>query len=138
MSSATRKSASQLREVGGSRYCLEMVDHWHEAWPDVLDLIDRLGQTDCILVDDEGWLSARQCVTAAFDPAGRVVAQYCFRIEPVERDGKILTDAGKVVVRAKVSCAGEDAGADGPVVLQVLRENAEQHAASLGCREFVA
>lgn len=133
----TEKIRAVRSGATGSRYCLEQVDHWHESWPDVLGLIDRLGQAGCILVDADGWLSARQCVMVAFDPAGRVVGQTCFRVEPISVDGKFVVEAGKVVMRAKVDCQGVEPGLDQNEVLSILREVSEQQARSLGCREFV-
>ena len=120
-----------------SGYCLENVDHWHEAWPEVLKLLDTLGHTRRILVDKDGWLSARQCVVGAFDPAGRAVGQMCFHIEPISIDGKMLVEAGKVVMRARLDCHGVAPGLNEAELTGALREASEHHARSLGCRGFV-
>ncbi len=56
-------------------------------WPAILKLIGRLGDRDALLLDEDGWLSARQIVLAAFvddKPAGYLI----FHIYPVG-DGRV-------------------------------------------------
>ncbi len=60
---------------------IETVDNWHKSWPRVLAALTRRGARKNLLVESDGWLSARQIVLAAF--AGDVVVGFlCFHIEP--------------------------------------------------------
>lgn len=66
---------------------IETVDHSHARWPALLKLISRLGDRNVLLLDEDGWLSARQSVIAAF--AGDKPAAYLiFRVQPLG-DGRV-------------------------------------------------
>jgi len=61
---------------------VEPIDNRHPAWSRVLAEIFRTGNREAIMLREDGWLSSRQTVLAAFD-GGEMVGHLCFRIEPV-------------------------------------------------------
>jgi hypothetical protein len=94
--------------VAGKKTRIEAVDHSHARWAIVLKLIGRLGDRGVLLLDEDGWLSARQTVLAAF-AGDKPIAYLIFRVHPVG-DGRVearldamsfaATDAGGVVQKA--------------------------------------
>jgi hypothetical protein len=66
---------------------IEIVDHSHARWAEVLKLIGRLGDRGRLLLDEDGWLSARQSVLAAFID-DKPAAYLIFHIDPVG-DGRV-------------------------------------------------
>jgi hypothetical protein len=99
-----RKSADRVR--------IEIVDPAHARWAAVLKLISRLGDRPALLLDEDGWLSARQSVLAAFvndKPAAYLV----FHVHPVG-DGKVeahldamrfISEAARSLTEKKLSDA---------------------------------
>jgi hypothetical protein len=61
---------------------VEPIDNRHPAWSHVLAEIFRTGNREAIMLREDGWLSSRQTVLAAFDGA-EMVGHLCFRVEPV-------------------------------------------------------
>jgi hypothetical protein len=76
---AARASKKNLR--------VEIVDHSHARWAAVLKLIGRMGDKGRLLLDEDGWLSARQSVLAAFID-DKPTAYLIFHIDPVG-DGRV-------------------------------------------------
>src|SRR6476646_948519 len=60
---------------------IDLVDNWHKQWPAVLKAIESTGQREALLVDHDGWLSARQCLLVAFDQE-KIVGHLVFSIQP--------------------------------------------------------
>jgi ribosomal protein S18 acetylase RimI-like enzyme len=88
----SRKSNDPTRADAG-RATVELVDNWHDAWPRVLAAIDRFGERKSILVDADGWLSARQNLLVAFENR-RVAGYIVFRVQPaVGHDRKACVEA---------------------------------------------
>jgi len=73
--------------AGKKKTRIEIVDHSHARWPAVLKLIGRLGDRDALLLDEDGWLSARQSVLAAFID-DKPAAYLIFHVYPVG-DGRV-------------------------------------------------
>jgi hypothetical protein len=117
-------------EAQGANLRIESVDNWHTHWPSVLSTIETAGQLNTLLVDQDGWLSARQVLLVAF--AEREVAGHiCFRIVPIA-DG-----SGHVVVKAHLDAFGVKPGFEKLEVGSALRLAAQQRAESLKCSELV-
>jgi hypothetical protein len=100
---------------------LEVVDNASENWPAVAQWIQRSGQAARVL-DEDGWLSARQIVVAAF--AGqKVVGHLGYRVSPVRVGNKIVLEAridSQHVAKSEVE--------------PLLFDRAQAHARLLGCR----
>lgn len=60
---------------------IEVVDHAHWSWTELVSLIERTGDAGKLQLDRDGWLSARQVVMAAF-VEDKPVAHLSFHIEP--------------------------------------------------------
>jgi hypothetical protein len=65
---------------------VEPIDHRHPSWSDVLAAIFRTGDRESVMLRDDGWLSSRQTILAAFDGPS-VVGHLCFRVEPTRGSG---------------------------------------------------
>jgi hypothetical protein len=102
---------------------LEVVDNLHEKWPEVSAWIQQSGQAGRVL-DEDGWLSARQVVVAAF-VGPKVVGHLGFRVAP-ERSG------GKIVLEARI----DSLHVEEPGVEQLLFDRAQAQARLLGCRSL--
>jgi len=112
------------------RLRIESVDNWHVQWPTVVNTIESSGQLRSLLVDRDGWLSARQVLLVAF--AEREVAGHiCFRIVP------IADNTGQVVVQAHLDAFGVKPGFEKLEVGPALKLAAQQRAESLKCSELV-
>jgi diadenosine tetraphosphate (Ap4A) HIT family hydrolase len=72
-----------LEKTGNRVACdeIEIVDHAHWAWNEVMALIERTADAAKLQLDPDGWLSARQIVLVAFVD-GKPVAHLSFHIEP--------------------------------------------------------
>ena len=113
---------------------IEPVDNWHAQWPSVLSSIEQAGQRKALLVDMDGWLSARQVLLVAFSQAQnvqQVAGHICFRIMPI-------TDAaGQVVVQAHLDAFGVKPGFEKLEIDSALKLAAQQRAADLKCSTLV-
>jgi|GEM_PF-3334048 hypothetical protein len=110
---------------GNSKTLIEIVDHSHARWPDVLRLIGRLGDRDALLLDEDGWPSARQCVLAAFiddKPAGYLI----FHVLPV----------GKGCVEARLDVVRFSSAKTSRLLSQALTAAAFRHAKKMKCVRF--
>ena len=61
---------------------VEPVDNHHPAWGQVLAAIFKTGNQHTLMLREDGWLSSRQTILAAFDH-DHLVGHLCFSIEPV-------------------------------------------------------
>ena len=107
---------------GAGALRIEMVDNWHAAWPKVLKLVERTGDTKKLQIDADGWLSARQVLMVAF-VGGRPAAHVCFSVSP----GK-----GACIV-AKVESHGIDPKFCGRGIESQLHRAATERAQALRC-----
>src|SRR5215510_7379453 len=78
---------------------IEPVDNWHAQWGNVLAAIELAGQRDALMVDFDGWLSARQVLLVAFNERD-VAGHICFRVMPISDEG------GQVIVQACLDAFG--------------------------------
>ena len=76
---------SETSRGAGSALRIESVDNWHKAWDQVRELIDSLGGSRKLLVDKDGWLSARQVLMVAF--VGKSPAAYLSFIVSPDKSG---------------------------------------------------
>lgn len=114
---------------------VETVDNWHQEWQSVLAAIQLSGQDDALMIDQDGWLSARQTVLAAFG-GRRVVAYLCFHVAPMKAGGKVLVEDGRPLLEAQLDAIWVAPDAAGQGVDRVLTGMAESHAIMLQCRSF--
>jgi hypothetical protein len=114
---------------------IETIDNWHRKWDAVLGMISRLNGADCLMLDEDGWLSARQVLLVAF-VGGAPVGYLCFRVQPQERNGIILLDGGKPILEATVVGQDVDADYDRKRISRQLLEAAMNRALELRCRRF--
>ena len=108
---------------------VDVVNNWHKDWPKVLEAIDRLGHRDALMLDEDGWVSARQSVLAAFD-GDRVAGHLCFRIEPAAQENLETTK-----MDAHVDCFGVLDRSKHREIAQQLHRAAEDLAKSLKLRK---
>ena len=119
---------------------IETVDNWHRRWGEVLFLIERLGHRGTLVIDSDGWLSARQVVLASFTPdeQSSPVGFIVFRIRPVP--GSARTHHGRSEIDAVLaSCGVEDLAVTGIAPAQTKRkllEAARAKAKELGCHDL--
>ncbi len=109
---------------------IEPVDNWHSQWASVLAAIEAAGQREALLVDLDGWLSARQVLLVAFNEA-QVAGHICFRVMPIS------DDAGNVIVQARLDAFGIKPGFETLEIGQALKRAAQERAESLKCSRFV-
>ena len=109
---------------------IEPVDNWHAQWPSVLAAIELAGQRQALLVDVDGWLSARQVLLVAFNERD-VAGHICFRIMPISDKG------GQVVVQAKLDAFGVKPGFEKLDIGSALKLAALQRAESLKCSALI-
>jgi ribosomal protein S18 acetylase RimI-like enzyme len=105
---------------------IEPIDHRHPAWSDVLAAIFRSGQREALLLREDGWLSSRQTVLAAFDGSS-VVGHLCFRLEPIR------SLRGGAEVRSRIDSFSVDNSYAGQAVDQMLVRLAESQARLMKC-----
>jgi hypothetical protein len=104
---------------------IETVDHSHARWPAVLKLVSRQGDRDALLLDEDGWLSARQIVLAAFT-GDKPTAYLIFRVHPVG-DGR---------VEARLDATGIVSAETADLMQSALSDAALRHCRRLRCVRF--
>jgi hypothetical protein len=103
---------------------VQVVDSYDARWPLVMKLIERLGYRHVLMLDEDGWLSARQSVVVAFVER-RPVAFLCFHVNPVNR----------TCIEARLDAIGFESGKTEQLA-DALREGALRHAQELTCLTF--
>jgi ribosomal protein S18 acetylase RimI-like enzyme len=114
---------------------IDLVDNWHKNWPDVLSAIEKNGHRNALLMDHDGWLSARQCLLVAFD-RDEVVGHLVFRIQPIGAE-RSLGAASRPGVEAHFDALGVKPGLADSAVRRLLLEAATRRAQSLRCLTLV-
>jgi Acetyltransferase (GNAT) family len=125
------------RIVGAdSKLRVETVDNWHTQWPAVLEFVQRSGQREALMIDADGWLSARQTVLAAF-VGGQVVGYLSFRVEPIKSvQGSYVVENGRAALQAQVDAFHvDDAHCDSGIGHRLIT-CAEARAFTLRCQAF--
>ncbi len=105
---------------------VEPVDNQHPAWGRVLAAIFRTGNRQALKLNDDGWLSSRQTVLAAFD-GDQVAGHLCFSLEPFR------CDMGRARVDSRLDSFVVDSLYDGQSVDEMLLEVAEYRAKLMQC-----
>jgi hypothetical protein len=105
---------------------VEPIDNHHPSWGDVLSSIFRTGNQHTLLLGEDGWLSARQTVLAAFDGT-QVIGHLSFRVEPVR------SSLGRTVVRSKVDSFSVEPGYSEVDVEEMLLQSAESRSRLMQC-----
>lgn len=62
---------------------IDVIDNWDRRWPQVLESLRHGGERQTLMLDADGWLSARQNVLVAFDDED-VVGHAAFHVEPID------------------------------------------------------
>ncbi len=119
---------------GALKLRVDVVDSWHKQWPSVLDTIGTQGRREHLMVDADGWLSARQCLLVAFDREQRMAGHLVFRIQPRSNSGANST---RPIVEAKLDDVGITPGFSEGEVRALLLDAAAKKARSLRCRKLV-
>jgi hypothetical protein len=102
----------------------------------VLAAVERSGQEDALMIDRDGWVSARQTVLVAFN-GRRVVAYLAFHVAPMKTPtGVVMVEHGRAVVEAHLDAIWVAPDVADQGVDQVLTGMAESHALMLQCRAF--
>ena len=114
---------------------VELMDNWNRRWPAATALIERLGGRECLMVDEDGWLSARQNVLVAI-VGGEPIGFLCFSVQPMLREGVLVKEDGQVEVEASVDGSGVTPEFDRKKIARQLLEAAMNRALELGCKKF--
>jgi hypothetical protein len=121
---------------------IDFVDNWHKQWPAVLKAIESTGQREALLVDQDGWLSARQCLLVAFDQE-QIVGHLFFSIQPsgvssgVPASAEMRSLGSRPRVDAHLDAMDVKPGLCGATVRSLLMDAATRRAQSLRCRSLI-
>ncbi len=107
---------------------VEAVDSHHPAWDRVRSAIDRAGDSEALLLHDDGRLSARQTVLAAF-AEDELIGHLCFRVEPARSRGR-----SRITIRAKLDSFAINQEYAGSMAERRLHDIANERARLLRCR----
>jgi GNAT superfamily N-acetyltransferase len=113
---------------------IELVDDWHERWPQVLTQIERAGHRDAVRVSEHGYLSARENVLAAV-VGDRVAAHLSFHVQPGNGVAAVA-GAARPCVEAEVDSYGIDPDFRNRGIERVLRQTAIERARVLRCAQM--
>jgi hypothetical protein len=111
---------------------VDVVDSWHKQWPTVLKEIEREGGRSKLLVDADGWLSARQCLLVAFKD-NAVAGHLVFSIQP----GMSNISLHRPPIEAHQDDLGVRPGFSDAEVRKLLVDAATRQAMALRCRRLV-
>jgi ribosomal protein S18 acetylase RimI-like enzyme len=125
----SKKPRDENARGESGRASVELVDNWHDAWPRVLAAIDRFGDRKSILVDADGWLSARQNLLVAFENR-RVAGYIVFRVQPA-----IGRKPNEKCVEARLDSAAVDMPYRNRGIEKLLCDAALARARELKCTE---
>jgi len=114
---------------------IDLVDNWHKQWPAVLKAIEQTGQREALLVDQDGWLSARQVLLVAFE-RDQIVGHLVFRIQPSGHPTPAPVPS-RPGVEAHLDALGVTPGLCDAEVRQLLIGAATRRALSLRCQALV-
>jgi hypothetical protein len=119
------KKTTETTAADAGKLRVETVDNWHRAWPAVLSHIQSRGSAQKLLIDLDGWLSARQVVLVAF-VGDEVAAHVCFGVSPTKK-----------CVQAQVLSFGIEPRFRKHEIEVVLRAAAMKRAKELQCGQLV-
>jgi hypothetical protein len=105
---------------------VEPVDNQHPAWGQVLAAIFKTGNRQSLQLGEDGWLSSRQTILAAFDGA-HVVGHLCFSLQPFR------SEFGRASVNSRVDSFAVAADYCDQPVDEMLFEVAEYRARLMRC-----
>jgi len=105
---------------------IEPMEPAHAAWRTTLALVERTGNRRKLLLDSDGWLSARQIVLAA-TVGDKPVAYLAFHLEPT----------GKTCIEAVLDAYGIEKSHAGRRIERELWNAAVNQAKDLRCTHLV-
>jgi hypothetical protein len=120
------KKPGREKKMTDTSIRVEPIDNRHPAWGEVLAAIFRTGHREAILLREDGWLSSRQTVLAAFDGSS-VVGHLCFRLEPMR------STMGRAEVQSKIDSFAVDHGYANKSVETLLVRQAQSRAQVMKC-----
>ncbi len=109
---------------------IEVVDDRHERWPSVLEFIDRVGERERLQFSDDGGISTRQAVLAAF-LGDQVVGHLAFHVEPLLAD--VAAEKPRSTLLAKLDGCSVADGQDQETICTSLRTAAIDWARRIRC-----
>ena len=110
---------------------VELVDDWHERWPQVRNQMERAGYLAHVRMSEAGYLSARENVLAAM-VGDRVAGHLSFHVLPGPGAGA----DDRPCVEARVDSYGIDPEFRNRGIERVLRDTAIERARALRCGEM--
>jgi hypothetical protein len=105
---------------------VEPIDHRHPSWSQVLAAVLRTGNPGALMLHEDGWLSSRQTLLAAFD-GSQLVGHLCFSVEP-SRAGD-----GTPTVKSKVDSFSIEPTHSDSQVDELLLRQANRQARLMKC-----
>lgn len=111
---------------------IELVDDWHERWPQVLTQIERAGHRDELRAAN-GFLSARENVLAAV-VGDRVAAHLSFHVQPGR--GSAGDGGARPCIQAQVDSYAIEPEFRNRGIERILRDRAIERARALRCGEM--
>jgi hypothetical protein len=115
---------------------IELIDNWHKNWDAALLMITNLGALDCLMIDEDGWLSARQNLFVAY-VGQKPIGFLCFRVQPQQRTAATAQEESKPLLEASVDGSAIDPAYDTKKISRQLLEAAMNRALELRCQRFV-
>ncbi len=120
-------------DAGVTDVRIDVIDSWHRSWPEVLSHFAEKGHHDRLLVDQDGWLSARQVLMVAF-ARDAVVGHIVFRLIP--RANHRMDDLERPKVDARLDSLEVSPGHNEENVRRMLTTAATERAQALRVGNF--
>jgi hypothetical protein len=112
---------------------VDVIDSSHRSWPMALRSIETDGRRGTLLIDADGWLSARQCLIVAFAADENVAGHLLFRLDTASTGPR----PNRPAIAAHLDDVAVRPGFDDATVRKLLVEAAKKHAKSLRVRKLV-
>jgi hypothetical protein len=123
---------STLNSNPRSPFKIDLVDSRDIRWPSVVKNIQQHGRLKSLMLEPDGWLSARQNVLVAFDEHNGVVGHAAFHVE------MSFDHSHPHSVEARLDDVDVQPGLEGDVELrEMLLEEARRLAEMLNCVRLV-
>ncbi len=124
---------AQADEVGGGTLParVEWIDTTHERWPQVLEMIDRIGMRGSLGIEPD-WVPARRVLLVAF-VGDRAAGHLSFRLEPVVERASAQR---RLRIEAYVDGYAVEEGYDHAQIYNQLEAAARKQASHLRAQAF--
>ena len=118
-------------EAAATDLRIEFIDSWHKCWKAVHDDFAQAGRHERLLVDCDGWLSARQVLIVAYR-GNELAGHILFRLVPRAS----VNQTPRPVVDASLDSFEVSPGFDDAAVRDVLLKEATRRARALRVGEM--